>query len=337
MIRAGILGATGYTGHELLRIFHQHPLVETAFVSSSSYAGQCYSQVYPCPYDDVLVAPEQAPLDQADVVFLCTPHHASAELARNVLQAGGKCVDLSADFRLRSAAVYREWYGEHQAPELLDRAVYGLTEVYRAAIAQADLVANPGCYPTGPLLALQPLLLQGALAAPRIIIDAASGVSGAGAQPSPTTHFVNVHDNYSAYKVGHSHRHVPEIEQELRAYGGAAIRLTFTPHLLPVARGILSTIYLSVAPSWTPERLVALWHETYARSPFVQVLTGDSLATLAHVVGTNRCALSVTSAGQPGELIVITAIDNLIKGASGQAVQNMNVMFGVHETLGLIG
>ena len=336
MIRAGIFGATGYTGRELLRIFRAHPQVETAFASSNTYAGQRYSDVYPCPYDDVLVAPDDVPLDEADVVFLCTPHGASAPFARRVLGAGCKCIDLSADFRLRDLDLYGQWYGAHQAPELLEKAVYGLTEVYRQQIASADLVANPGCYPTGPLLGLHPMLQGGIVTSQRIIIDAKSGVSGAGAKPSLKTHFANVHGNFSAYKVGHSHRHTPEIEQELRTSGGPDVRVVFAPHLLPVARGILSTIYVSVNPSWTEQRVLALWHDTYANDRFIQVLKQGQLATLAHVVNTNRCALSVASAGQPGELIIVTTIDNLLKGASGQAVQNMNVMFGLDETLGLI-
>jgi N-acetyl-gamma-glutamyl-phosphate reductase len=202
-------------------------------------------------------------------------------------------------------------------------------------VAPARLVANPGCYPTGPLLALQPLLQAGVVTPERIIIDAKSGVSGAGAKPSEKTHFVAVHDNFSAYTVGRAHRHVPEIEQELGAYAGRPVRIVFTPHLLPVARGILSAIYVQVDPAWGPDEVVAAWQAAYSGEPFIQVLPSGSLATLAHTVNTNRVALSAASAGAPGELILITSIDNLIKGASGQAVQNMNAMFGLDETLGL--
>lgn len=336
MVKVGVLGATGYTGFELLKIFHQHPEVEIAFLSSETYAGQHYSQVYPCPYEEVLISPDEAPLDAADVVFLCTPHGASAPLAQRVLKAGARCIDLSADFRLRDAAVYGAWYHTHPLPELLSEAVYGLTEIYRAQVAKARLVANPGCYPTGPLLALWPLLRQGALADERIIIDAKSGVSGAGAKPTPTTHFVTVHDNFSAYNVGHVHRHTPEIEQELSAYAGRPVRIVFSPHLLPVSRGILSTIYIRTAPRWDLERILDAWQSAYAHEPFVNVLPKGSLATLAHTVNTNRCTLSVASAGVEGEYILITSLDNLLKGASGQAVQNMNVMFGLPETHGLI-
>lgn len=336
MIRAGIYGATGYAGHELLDILARHPGVEVAFAASETYAGQRYSDVYPCAHEHVLVAPDAVPLDRTDVAFLCTPHHASAEIGKRVLDAGCKCVDLSADFRLRDVAVYEQWYGEHPVPDLLPEAVYGLTEVYRDRIGGARLVANPGCYPTGPLLALYPLLREGIVTDERIIIDAKSGVSGAGATPSAKTHYCSVSENFSAYNIGHTHRHVPEIEQELCAFAGRPVRVVFSPHLLPVVRGILSTIYISVDPSWTPERLVALWRDAYAGEPFVQVLGAGKLATLAHVVRTNRCALSLAPAGAEGEYILVTALDNLVKGAAGQAVQDMNVMFGLDETAGLL-
>ncbi len=337
MIKVGILGATGYTGFELLSIFARHAEVEVSFATSGTYAGQRYSDVYPCPYDLTLIAPEEAPLGEVDVAFLCTPHGASALLAKQVLDAGARCVDLSADFRLRDLATYESWYAPHPAPELLPQAVYGLTEVYRAQIAGAELVANPGCYPTGPLLALYPLLIAGAVVrGERIIIDAKSGVSGAGAKPTVTTHFCSVHDNFSAYKPGHTHRHAPEIEQELTAYGGQPWRVVFTPHLLPVSRGILSTIYVSLDPAWSQAQVLEAWNVAYGQEPFVHVLPAGQLATLAHAVNTNRCVLSVASAGVPGEWIIVTSLDNLVKGAAGAAVQNMNVMFGLDETLGLI-
>lgn len=335
MIRAGIYGATGYTGYELLKILARHPRAAVAFASSTTYAGMRYCEVYPCTYEHVLVAPEQAPLDQADVVFLCTPHGASAPYARRALAAGVKCVDLSADFRLRDLGVYQNWYGTHLAPELLPDAVYGLTEVYRQQIAGARLVANPGCYPTGPLLALYPLAREGILSGDKVIIDAKSGVSGAGARPTPTTHFVAAHDNLSPYNVGRSHRHVAELDQELRLYAGRPLGVVFSPHLLPVSRGILSTVYVSTGPSWNDDKVRSLWREAYQHEPFVQILDAGKMATLAHVVNTNRCAMSVCSAGIEGDLILVTAIDNLLKGASGQAAQNMNVMFGLDETLGL--
>ena len=334
-MRIGILGATGYTGFELLKIFRRHPMVEVKFAASESYAGLPFSAVYPCPFEDVLVAPGDAPLDDVDLVFLCTPHHASAPWAEKVLAAGARCIDLSADFRLKDLGTYQQWYGPHGAPGLIGEAVYGLTEIYRDQIATAQLVANPGCYPTGPLLALHPLLQKGLVRGRRVIIDAKSGVSGAGAKPSAKTHFCSVHDNFSAYNIGRAHRHWPEIEQELSLYGKSPIQVTFSPHLLPVSRGILSTIYLTLDPALESTDVQALWLEAYQDAPFVNVLPDGQLATLAHVVETNRCALSIATAGLPGEFIMVTTIDNLLKGASGQAVQNMNVMFGMDETLGL--
>jgi N-acetyl-gamma-glutamyl-phosphate reductase len=263
MVKIGILGAAGYTGYELVSIFARHAAAEVVFATSGSNAGQCLSDIYPCPFDTPLCDPAEAPLDAVDVAFLCTPHGASATLAAQVLAAGARCIDLSADFRLRDLSVYEHWYQKHTAPELLPQAVYGLTELYRPQIAPAALVANPGCYPTGPILALAPLLRAGAVEGNRIIIDAASGVSGAGVKPTPTVHFVTVHDNYSVYKPGHTHRHVPEIEQELSAAAGVPWRIVFTPHLLPVSRGILSTIYVRMG--------VVLWcravHQRAARGP----------------------------------------------------------------------
>jgi len=336
VISVGIFGATGYAGYELLRIIARHPGATLGFASSESSAGKRYCDVYPCAFEDVLVAPDQAPLDKVDVVFLCTPHGASAPFAKRALAAGCKCVDLSADFRLRDPATYQAWYGPHGAPELLPEAVYGLTEIYREEIAAARLVANPGCYPTGPLLALYPFVHGGLLANDRVVIDAKSGVSGAGAKPSPTTHFVTVNENLSAYNVGRVHRHVPEIDQELRRFGGTGLNVIFVPHLLPVTRGILSTVYVRLDAGWTHDALLDLWREAYAGEPFVRVCPAGTLPTLAHTANTNYCFLGLAAAGVPGEWIIVTSLDNLVKGASGQAVQNMNVMYGLDETLGLL-
>ena len=334
-MQVGVYGATGYAGLELVRILDRHPAANIGFLSSQTYAGQALSDVYPCPYEHRLVSPENADLDSVDLVILCTPHGASAPYAERALEAGCRCVDLSADFRIRDLAIYGQWYGEHKAPGLISEAVYGLTEIYREEIAASRLVANPGCYPTGPLLALSPLMGEAELEGD-IIIDAKSGVSGAGAKPSAKTHFVSVNGNLSAYNVGRLHRHVPEMEQELTVYSGHETQIVFVPHLLPVSRGILSTVYVNAGLGWTPERLVDLWRSAYGGEPFVQVLASGDLATIAHVVNTNRCALSVASAGREGSLVIVTAIDNLLKGASGQAAQNMNVMYGLDETLGLV-
>ncbi|NLV74742.1 MAG: N-acetyl-gamma-glutamyl-phosphate reductase [Chloroflexi bacterium] len=335
MIRVGVYGATGYAGFELVKLLHAHGQVEIGFASSESHTGKRLCEVYPTPLDYPLVAPSEAPLGDVDVAFLCTPHGVSAKLAAAVLGKGVKCIDFSADLRLHDLATYETWYTKHTAPELLPEAVYGLCEVYRERIAGARLIANPGCYTATALLALYPAARAGWLPDGPVIIDAKSGVSGAGVKPTDTTHFCSVHGNLSTYNVGHKHRHVPEIEQELAEYSGHACRIVFTPHLLPVSRGILETIYLTTPPEVTLEALHACYSSQYAGEPFVQLLPLGQGSTLAHVVNTNRCTISLHSAGAPGEFIIVSVLDNLLKGAGGQAVQNMNIMFGLPETMGL--
>lgn len=335
MIRAGIYGATGYTGLELVKLLQRHPAAEIAFVTSQSQAGKSLRNILAGAPDLPLVAGEDAPLDGVDVVFLCLPHAAAAETALVALNAGARVIDLSADFRLRDAATYEQWYAHtHPAPDLLVEAVYGLTEVNRTCLPGARLVANPGCYPTSVLLALRPLLLSDIAISGPIIADSASGVSGAGRGLSLTTHFVEVADNYSPYKIGRAHRHLPEMEQAVGWWREAAPAIIFSPHLLPVPRGILSTIYVNLAEGVVEAELRALYTATYDGEPFVDVLPAGELASLAHVTHTNRCAIALTLTGRT--LILTSAIDNLIKGAAGQAVQNMNAMFGHPETLGLI-
>ncbi len=335
MIRAGIYGATGYTGLELVKLLQRHPAAEIAFVTSQSHAGKSLRNILAGAPDLPLVAGEDAPLDGVDVVFLCLPHAAAAETALVALNAGARVIDLSADFRLRDAATYEQWYAHtHPAPDLLVEAVYGLTEVNRTCLPGARLVANPGCYPTSVLLALRPLLLSDIAISGPIIADSASGVSGAGRGLSLTTHFVEVADNYSPYKIGRAHRHLPEMEQAVGWWREAAPAIIFSPHLLPVPRGILSTIYVNLAEGVVEAELRALYTATYDGEPFVDVLPAGELASLAHVTHTNRCAIALTLTGRT--LILTSAIDNLIKGAAGQAVQNMNVMFGHPETLGLL-
>lgn len=335
MIRAGIYGATGYTGLELVKLLQRHPAAEIAFVTSQSQASKRLSDVFPGAPALPLVVGEDASLDEVDVVFLCLPHAAAAETALVALNAGARVIDLSADFRLRDAATYEQWYAHtHPAPDLLVEAVYGLTEVNRTCLPGARLVANPGCYPTSVLLALRPLLLSDIAISGPIIADSASGVSGAGRGLSLTTHFVEVADNYSPYKIGRAHRHLPEMEQAVGWWREAAPAIIFSPHLLPVPRGILSTIYVNLAEGVVEAELRALYTATYDGEPFVDVLPAGELASLAHVTHTNRCAIALTLTGRT--LILTSAIDNLIKGAAGQAVQNMNVMFGHPETLGLL-
>jgi N-acetyl-gamma-glutamyl-phosphate reductase len=334
MVKAGIFGATGYTGHELMNILWRHPQAEILFATSQMHAGASLRDVFPAAPDFPLIAPEAADLASVDVVFLCLPHAASAATAVVALDAGARVVDLSADFRFKDVSVYEQWYKvEHPAPYLLDEAVYGLTEFARADLPWARLVANPGCYTTTALLALQPLMLAQVDVAGDIIVDAKSGVSGAGRAPKTHTSFVEVADNFSPYGIGRSHRHLPEMEQVVAWWHRQAPRLIFSPHLLPVPRGILANIYLTGKETWDEQQVRGLFAELYDKEQFVDLLPAGELATLAHVVHTNHCALSITAVGQT--LIVTSALDNLVKGAAGQAVQNMNVMFGLPEEMGL--
>lgn len=322
-----IVGATGYTGRELVRLLARHPTLELRHVMGSR-EGQA-PEAPELPVDPVVEPLDLARLDGVDGVFLCTPHGASAELAAKILARGVRVVDLSADFRLRDASVYATTYGHaHPHPELLAEAVYGLTEHARARVATARLVANPGCYPTSILLPLLPLVHAGLLdARAQIVADAKSGTSGAGKNPSPRAHFGAVHENFCAYAIG-THRHAPEIWQE-----ADTARITFVPHLLPVFRGILTTLYLTPNPGVTADAIRACLHEAYADEPFVTVYA-RGLPELNRVQFTNRCDLAVAPAG--GHVVVVSAIDNLVKGASGQALQNMNRMLDLPETAGLL-
>ncbi len=335
-VRVGVVGATGYTGFELVRLLKAHPRVQVAWLTSESYAGQRLCDVFPCVYEDVLRPWSQVDLDECDVVFVCLPHAASMDVVRQAYEAGCYVIDLSADFRLSDATTYERWYGvAHTAPELLDSAVYGLTEVYRERIRGARLIANPGCYPTSVNLALYPLARAGVLA-PTIIVDSKSGVSGAGRKPKLTTHFVEANENLSPYNIGYAHRHIAEMEQVLGDVwaGPGAPEITFSPHLIPVNRGILSTIYVTLTRDLSVEAVHALYRDTYARAPFVHLLPPGQVATLRHTQHTNLCVIGLTHV-RDRRWIVTSSIDNLLKGASGQAVQNLNVMMGWEETEGL--
>jgi N-acetyl-gamma-glutamyl-phosphate reductase len=336
VIKVGVYGATGYTGLELIHILRRHPNVSIAFATSESWPGSHLSDVFPVPDDLPLVSEADADPGSVEAVFCCLPHGAAMATVAAARSAGARVVDLSADFRLLDRTVYEEWYGSsHTAPDLLAEAVYGLPEVYRQQIKGANLVANPGCYPTSILLALYPLLRGGLLGQGPIISDSKSGVSGAGRKPNLKTHFVEANENLSPYSIGRAHRHLPEMAQQITQWGADGGRLLFAPHLTPVSRGILSTLYVPVSPSLSLDRLHDAYQQIYADEPFVWLLPAGQLATMAHAVHTNRCALSLTLA-VPGQLIACSAIDNLLKGAAGQAVQNFNLMFGLDETLGLI-
>ncbi|GAB4188627.1 MAG: N-acetyl-gamma-glutamyl-phosphate reductase [Roseiflexaceae bacterium] len=335
MINAGICGVTGYAGYELLRWLKRHPAVSIAFTTSESQAGRSLAEVFPGPLDAPLLALDDAPLAQADVVFLALPHGVAGQVAQRARASGVRVIDLSADFRLATTDAYARWYGhQHPAPELLP-APYGLPELNRPALRDAALIANPGCYPTSVLLGIAPLLRAGALAAPTVIVDAKSGVSGAGRAPKQNTHFVEVSESLAPYNIGRVHRHVAEMEQEAaRLAGGNGPQIIFSPHLLPINRGILSTIYVSIPEDWDEARVRALYAEQYGGEPFVRLLPPGQLATIAHTAHTNQCAISLTLA-RPSTLIVVASEDNLVKGAAGQAIQNMNIMFGINETAGL--
>ena len=333
MIRIGIYGTTGYTGVELVKILQRHPQAEIVFATSSSSAGKSLRDLFAAAPPIPLIHPDHAPVDQIEVAFLCLGHGDAAAVAVKLLQAGVRVIDLSADFRLKDAAAYQQWYHHpHPDPELLASAVYGLTEFAREQLPQAQLVANPGCYPTSILLALQPLCAANAIAG-TVISDSKSGVSGAGRVPKQNTHFVEVADNFSPYSIGRQHRHLPEIEQGLGMWQAEPPSLIFSPHLLPVPRGILSTIYVPLHPGWTDKKLHELYHTTYDHEPFVRVLKTGQVATLHHAIHTNLCAIGLTLTRDT--LILTSAIDNLIKGASGQAVQNLNGMMGIDERMGL--
>ncbi len=335
MIRVGIFGATGYTGIELVKILARHPQAQIAFATSDSYVGKKLSDAFSCHYDIPLIAHDAAPLSEIDVAFLALPHGASADFAKRALNAGARVIDLSADFRLHDAAAYKKWYGlDHHAPELLPQAVYGLPELHRAQIKVAKLIANPGCYPTSVILGLAPILRAGA-SDDTIIVDSKSGVSGAGRKATLSNSFVEVNENLSPYNIGRTHRHLSEMEQELQAINARAA-LIFSPHLLPVNRGILSTMYVRLNNGWDEKRLRDLYAETYRAEPFVRILPSGQIATLAHSNYTNYCTISIHHVAQVNQAIICASIDNLIKGASGQAVQNMNLMFGIAETTGLI-
>jgi N-acetyl-gamma-glutamyl-phosphate reductase len=335
MIKVGIYGASGYTGIELLKILRRHPQVEVVFGTSESSGGSKLSDIYPTTDELTLVAAEFAPVEKIDLAFLCLPHTAAMTQAKKLLDAGVRVIDLSADFRLKSADAYKTWYAhDHLAPELLPEAVYGLVELNRAQIKKSKLVANPGCYPTCSILGVYPLVKAGLLADAPIIIDAKSGVSGAGRKPSLTTHFVEANENLSPYNIGHAHRHVPEIEQELAAAAGKPCKIVFAPHLVPINQGMLATMYVQPTRSLTTNELIGVYQQTYEAEPFVKILSAGKLASMRYAIGNNQCVISLTAVN--GTAIVVSAIDNLIKGASGQAVQNMNVMCGLDETLGLI-
>ena len=340
--KIGVLGASGYTGAELLRLLLAHPLVSIVVLTAERRAGQEMRNVFPqlSPYP----LPKLAGLADVDwraagldLAFCALPHATTQKVIRQLLIAAPdtKVVDLSADFRLLDPAAYARWYGhEHHAPELQKEAVYGLTELNREAVKQARLVANPGCYTTCAQLPLIPLLRAKAIDPDEIVIDAKSGMTGAGRAAKEEMLFSEVSEGIHAYGVGH-HRHMAELDQEFSKAAGRTVVVSFTPHLIPMNRGILSTIYVRGIGDASPERLHAMLAETYAKEPFVHVLPFGEMPQTRHVRGSNLTFIGVAKDRIPGRAIIGAALDNLTKGASGQAVQNMNLLLGFPETLGL--
>lgn len=338
MLKVAVVGASGYTGVELLRLLLPHPQVEVVCVTSRQHEGVPISQVFPSLAGACELVCEPVRVasiaSRCDVVFTALPHKTAMAVVPEFLQAGCKVVDLSADYRLRDQQVYEQWYQEHTSPELLDKAVYGLPELYRQKIEQADLIANPGCYPTSVALGLAPLLTANAVKLGSLVIDSKSGVSGAGRAEKLGSLFCEVNEGFKAYGVA-AHRHTPEIEQTLAALAESEVRVSFTPHLLPVNRGILSTIYADLAREMTTAELLELYKQYYADDFFVRIAPGDALPNVANVRGTNFCDIGLVSDPRTGRVIIVSVIDNLVKGAAGQAVQNMNIACGIDERIGL--
>jgi N-acetyl-gamma-glutamyl-phosphate reductase len=336
MIRAGIVGGTGYTGVELLRLLAAHPQVELAVITSRGEAGRKVTDLFPNLRGHVSLrfseAGEQL-LADCDVVFFATPHGVAMSMARELLAAGVRILDLAADFRLKEVRDWQRWYEmEHACPELLEEAVYGLPEIHRESIKRARLVAVPGCYPTAVQLGFLPLLERGLVDTDHLIADCKSGVSGAGRKASVGMLYAEAADSLKAYGVA-GHRHLPEIRQGLQTLAQRPVGLTFVPHLAPMVRGIHATLYALLRDGNVD--LQALYQQRYAGEPFVDVLPKDAYPETRSVRGSNLCRISVLRPQEGDTVVVLAVIDNLVKGAAGQAVQNMNLMFGLEETAGL--
>lgn len=338
MMNVAIVGASGYTGVELARLLVSHPEVTVSCLTSRQHTGTPFSEVFPSMRNhlDLVCDPVDLELicSKADLIFTALPHKTAMEVVPQLLDAGKKVIDLSADYRLKDAETYAEWYEPHTSPDLLVEAVYGLPELYRTEIADARLIANPGCYPTSAALALAPLLKQALIDVDTLIIDSKSGVSGAGRAAKEGSLYCEVNESFKAYGVA-THRHTPEIEQTLSLLSGQPVTVSFTPHLLPVNRGILTTCYATMTQASSTEYIVSKFKEFYVDEPFIRVLPAGKLPDVGFVRGSNYCDIGVVCDERTGRVIVVSAIDNLVKGAAGQAVQNMNILIGLDETTGL--
>ncbi len=338
LIKAGIVGASGYSGGELVRLLHGHSDVELVALSSRTYAGKgigdVFSSLRGLAYKFEEFAPEDI-VSLVDVLFIAAPSGVAMSYAPVVAAAGKKMVDLGADFRFSDASLYEKWYKiPHTCAELLAKAVYGLPEIHRSEIAKADIAGNPGCYPTSVILALAPLVSEGAVVGDMVIADSKSGVSGAGRSADIAYNFCEVGEGVRPYGVL-KHRHTPEMEQELSLLAGSKVKVVFTPYLIPMVRGIVSTVYVKVRPGCTNEQLRSWYEARYSKEPFIRLLDEGSYPTTKAVYGSNLCDISIDFDEASSMAVVVSALDNLGKGAAAQAVQTMNVMFGIDETAGI--
>ncbi len=338
MFKIGIIG-DGYTAADLLRLIAGHSALDPVCILSTENVGERIDRLYPQLTGFCDLVCEESNVDalrgRCDAVFLALPHGLSVAMVSRLLPLGIKCVDLGADFRFKDPALYEEYYGtEHRAPEMLNDAVYGLPELYREQIKHTSLVANPGCYPSSAILPLAPLLAAGLISREGIVVDSKSGVTGAGRQPKAGSHFCEVNEGLHAYGVG-THRHAPEIAQELSFAAGSEVELFFTPHLVPINRGILSTIYARLSPESRPGDVVQALHDKYDKEPFVQVLSEGMMPHTKWVYGSNQVHIGIFVDEKRRMVIMGSALDNLTRGASGMAVQNMNLLLGLEETQGL--
>ena len=338
MIKIGIAGASGYTGLELIRLLENHPETRLSVLTSETYQGKSIADVFPSLngiIDINLQAFDNEILQSCDVVFLALPHTTGMDKLPNLMKSACKIVDLSADYRLKDAGAYHEWYSlKHMHPELLPQFIYGLPELHREKIKNAKAIANPGCYPTSVILGLAPLMKTDWVDLKSIISDSKSGVSGAGRNPSTTTHFCEANQGVNPYGIA-GHRHTPEIEQELSNLAGQPLNISFSPHLIPMSRGMLSTIYINLKKSLSDDNLIEHYQNFYKEEFFVRIMGKDKFANTHFVSGSNFCDIGIKVDTRVNRLIVTSALDNLVKGASGQAIQNMNIMLGLEEKIGL--
>jgi len=336
--RVGVVGATGYTGVELLRLLLLHPEVEVTALTSQKYAGNEIDQVFPSLAKYLPLKCEELDFDQiskkTDFIFTAVPHKTAMETVPLFYQKGKRIVDLSADFRFKDPAVYERWYQRHTSADLLSESIYGLPELHREKIRNAKIVGNPGCYPTGALIGLIPLFKNGMISYENIVIDAKSGVSGAGRDVVLGSLFCEVNEGVKAYNI-FKHRHLPEIEGEVSQLAKRKVTVTFVPHLIPMDRGILTTLYVSFTQEVKTEEVLNTFNEYYQEEPFIRIYPKGKIPNTKDVRGSNFCDLGIVVNESDGRGVIVTAIDNLVKGASGEAVQNMNIMLGYPETMGL--